>query len=72
MFLIVVVGSHLVVGKELFMHLLICKVVELCSLLADHSTRIAGIGVGSTAPCCLLAYVSRAKLTRGCIFNLPH
>ncbi len=55
---VVVVGFRFVVRKEFFVHLLICNVIELCSLLADHSARVARIGVGSTAPSSLFGVVS--------------
>ena len=58
MFLIVVVGHRFVVGKELLAQLLIYEVMKLCSLLADHSSRIAGVGICSTTPCGLFACVS--------------
>lgn len=57
---VVVVGFHCIVtGREkLLAHLFVCQVVELCSLLANHSTRVAGISVGSTAPGGLVKRVS--------------
>lgn len=70
---VVVVGFHCIVTsrEKLLAHLFVRQVVELCSLLANHSARIAGVGIGSTAPGGLVITISTFPAFRTTELNLP-
>jgi hypothetical protein len=51
MLMIMIVNSHCVVRKQLFVQLFVDWVATPRMTLANHAIRVAGVSVGSAAPC---------------------